>query len=79
MKARMIHGLSNGSCLAGLVEGDLTRAEGFFAPASTRLLQSFAAWPVPGPPQCTDLLPMRPSSGCAALNAANEPPHCEVE
>ena len=70
------HGIAHG--IVQLSTKCVVRAKdpGEQTPASTRLLHSFAAWPVLGPPQCIDLLPMRLSSGCAALNAAGAPPHC---
>ena len=45
---------------------------------STKLLHSFAAQPAPGPPTCTMLRPIAPSSGFAAAKAGAEPPTLNV-
>src|SRR5512139_3328127 len=42
------------------------------------LLQIFAAWPAPAPPQCTIFLPIFSSTGFAAANALSSPPHMKV-
>lgn len=42
------------------------------------LLQIFAAWPAPAPPQCTAFLPITESSGSARANAASSPPAMKV-
>mmetsp|Transcript_40410 Transcript_40410/g.91223 ORF Transcript_40410/g.91223 Transcript_40410/m.91223 type:complete len:232 (-) Transcript_40410:18-713(-) len=44
----------------------------------TRLLQSFAAWPIPTSPQCTIFLPMCVRSFSEATNAASGPPTMNV-
>ena len=38
------------------------------------LLQTFAAWPSPAPPQCTTRRPIASSSGRAASKSSSEPP-----
>src|SRR5262245_51265060 len=42
------------------------------------LLQSLAAWPLPGPPACTMVLPMPSSSGRARSKASSAPPTMKV-
>src|SRR5712691_1792748 len=42
------------------------------------LLQIFAAWPPPAPPQCTIFLPIFSSTGFAAAKALSSPPHMKV-
>src|SRR5882757_1968861 len=42
------------------------------------LLQIFAAWPAPAPPQCTIFLPIFSSTGLAAANALSSPPAIKV-
>mmetsp|Transcript_42774 Transcript_42774/g.108194 ORF Transcript_42774/g.108194 Transcript_42774/m.108194 type:complete len:239 (+) Transcript_42774:234-950(+) len=46
--------------------------------ASTRLLHSLAAWPLPDGPQWTTRFPMTASTGSAAAMASCLPPHMKV-